>query len=273
VDQGTFTFWQPVSFTIRSPKIKEKMPAITNKTFFDTLDLHQYYNAKVTDIFKQQYLSPRVKVPTLMLPTQGIGNWCYPLTQANIDDSGLRKLAGNKNEIFTPQKIPFNTPHDSVNSNIVFTSQWDNYSDEVRIPLNGSASAIHLMMAGSTNPMQSRIKNGEVIVTYTDDSKDTLQLRNPENWWPIEQDYMIDGYAFTTDAPFPLRLYLKDGTFANGLKKYTSISGFTNMAIDGGAATVLDMPLNSKKKLKSLTVKAIANDVVIGLMSVTLQRN
>ena len=273
VNQGAFNFWRPVSFIVRSPKVEVKMPAITSKTIFDTLDLHQYYNAKVTDIFKQQYLSPRVNVPTLMLPMQGIGNWCYPLTLANIDDSGLRKLAGNNNEILTPQRIPFNTPHDSANNNIVFTSQWDNYPKEVDIPLNGSASGIYLLMAGSTNPMQSRITNGEVIVTYTDESKDTMQLRNPENWWPIEQDYMIDGYAFTTGAAFPLRLYLTDATFARGLKKYTTISGFTNMAIDGGAATILDMPLNSSKKLKLLTIKTLANDVVIGLMSVTLQRN
>jgi hypothetical protein len=32
------------------------------------------------------------------------------------------------------------------------------------------------------------------------------------------------------------------------------------------------MPLNSAKELKSLTVRALANDVVIGLMSVTLAR-
>jgi hypothetical protein len=33
------------------------------------------------------------------------------------------------------------------------------------------------------------------------------------------------------------------------------------------------MPLNPRKKLKSLTLQALANDVVIGLMSVTLARN
>ncbi len=42
--------------------------------------------------------------------------------------------------------------------------------------------------------------------------------------------------------------------------------------IDGGAAKVLDMPLNASKELQSLTLKTITNDVVIGLMSVTLQR-
>lgn len=34
----------------------------------------------------------------------------------------------------------------------------------------------------------------------------------------------------------------------------------------GGAATVLDLPLDETKELKSLTMRAIANEVVIGLM-------
>jgi hypothetical protein len=42
--------------------------------------------------------------------------------------------------------------------------------------------------------------------------------------------------------------------------------------IRGGAATVLDLPLDKNKELKSLTVRALANEVVIGLMSVTLAR-
>ena len=273
VQQGTFTYWQAFSFLVK-PAVANvnNIPAISRTTVFDTIDLCRFYNAKVTDIFEEQYLSPRVKLPTLQLPTQGIGNWCYPLTQANIDDEGLRKMAV-KNEIFTPKGIPFNTPGDTSLNNIAFTSLWDNFPKEVTVPLTGNASAIYLLMAGSTNPMQSRIVNGDVLIAYTDGSMDTLELRNPQNWWPIEQDYMIDGYAFTTGGPFPLRLYLKDGKFGYGLKKYSSLKGFTNMAIDGGAATVLSMELNSSKKLKSLTLKTLANDVVIGLMSVTLKRN
>ena len=41
--------------------------------------------------------------------------------------------------------------------------------------------------------------------------------------------------------------------------------------VPGGAATVLDLPLDPAKELKSLTVRALANEVVIGLMSVTLR--
>ena len=34
---------------------------------------------------------------------------------------------------------------------------------------------------------------------------------------------------------------------------------------------MLNMPLNRQKKLKSLTLRTLSNDVVIGLMGITLQ--
>jgi hypothetical protein len=43
-------------------------------------------------------------------------------------------------------------------------------------------------------------------------------------------------------------------------------------AVRGGAATVLSLPLQADKELESLTVRTLANDVVIGLMSATLLR-
>jgi hypothetical protein len=42
--------------------------------------------------------------------------------------------------------------------------------------------------------------------------------------------------------------------------------------VRGGAANVLDLALNAEKELKSLTVRTLANEVVIGLMAVTLLR-
>jgi hypothetical protein len=189
-----------------------------------------------------------------------------------IDDAGLRQLAGAKNEITLPWGTPLRTPGTAGEKNILFVSQWDNYPEELTVPLGGKSSHAYLLMAGSTNPMQSQIVNGEVLVTYADGSTETLLLRNPENWAPIEQDYFQDDFAFTTGAPKPFRLHLKTGLLTRDFKDYTSIKGFSTRAIDGGAATVLDMPLNPKKKLRSLTLKALANDVVIGLMSVTLVR-
>jgi hypothetical protein len=124
-------------------------------------------------------------------------------------------------------------------------------------------------MAGSTNPMQSQLDNGEIQVQYTDGTEDTLALRNPETWWPIDQDYYTDGFAFALKTARPPRIHLKTGDIVLGAE---SKSKYNGRAIQGGAATVLDMPLNPNKTLKSITLKTIANDVVIGLMSVTLAR-
>jgi hypothetical protein len=165
--------------------------------------------------------------------------------------------------------VNFATPGPGDAKNILFTSQWDNYPREAVVPLTGKAQRVHLMMAGSTNAMQSRIDNGEVVVTYADGSEARLALRNPETWWPIEQDYFVDDYQFRLDAPLPPRVDLKTGTVrvleAGAFKGKGGI-------VPGGAATVLALALDPAKELKSLTVRALANDVVIGLMAVTLER-
>lgn len=238
---------------------------------YDTIDLHRYFNDAVTNIFRDQYLSPRPASPTLQLPTQGIGNWCYPLAEANIDDSGLRKKAGDSNEIVLPAGIPFATPS-KAKHNIIFTSRWDRYPDSVVIPLPGKAAHAYFLMAGSTNSMQSRFTNGVLRVQYKDGTRDSLDLKNPGTWWPIEQDYYVDGFAFTIDHPKPPRLYLKSGEIGDHFRDYRTIKGFTNRAVDGGAATVLDLPLDPQKELDKLVLETTANEVVIGLMSLTLMR-
>ena len=112
-------------------------------SIFEKVNLSTYFNDVVTSIFKNKYLSPRPVSPTLQLPTQGIGNWCYPMTEADIDDSGLRKWAGEKNEIRLLQNIPFATPGASGVKNILFTSLWDNYPDSASVSLTGKASHVY----------------------------------------------------------------------------------------------------------------------------------
>lgn len=237
----------------------------------ETINLKPYFNDEVTNIFKNKYLSPRPQSPTLQLPWQGIGNWAYPLISVDIDDSGLRKAAGDKGIFTTPQGVPF-AVSSAVEKNILFTSRWDNYPHQASVPLSGKASHAYFLMAGTTNPMQSRMINGTVTVTYTDGSMSVLQLKNPENWWPIEQDPDDDGFAFNTGAPHPLRVHLKTGEVTDNNKKFVPIKGFSTRGIEGGAGVVLDLPLDGSKTLKALELKTLCNDVVIGLMAATLVR-
>lgn len=245
-----------------------KTPA--RSTRWAAVDMTPIFNDKVTQIFRNNYLSPRSPFCSLAMPRQGFGSWCHPKDTFEVDDSGLRALAGKNNgRIVLPNGLPLQTPGAGDTKNIAFTSQWDNYPREITVPLGGKASHAYLLMAGSTSPMQSQFDNGEVIVTYTDSSTERLALRNPTTWWPIDQDYFIDDYAFRRPELIPPRVDMKTGKI-----RFLDVAAFKGKGgiVDGGAATVLDLPLDKSKQLKSLTVRALANEVVIGLMSVTLAR-
>ena len=229
--------------------------------------LAKYYNANVSDIFKNKYVSPRPQTTTLQIPVQGIGEWCHPKKTAEINDSVFRTKIVNG--VFNMAGIPFSTPQKG--QNIIYTSLWDNYPDAVTIPLKGKAQKAYLLMAGSTNHMQSRIDNGLVVVAYTDGTTDTLALRNPDNWCPIEQDYYIDGMAFNAPQPRPYRVCFSTGDVSRNLGSIIQLGGDYGRDIPGGAGQMLEMPLNAQKRLKSLTIRTLSNDVVIGLMAVTLQ--
>lgn len=165
----------------------------------------------------------------MQLPVQGIGEWCHPKLTADIDDAGLRALV--RDEMLTTKLgVPFRTL--AQGSNIAFTSLWDNYPDSLSIPLSGRASHAYLMMAGSTNHMQCRIANGIVRVYYTDGTSDVLELVNPDNWCPIEQDFYVDGQAFTVVSPRPYRIHFKTGLVSNDLGKNLGIKGVYGRSIE-----------------------------------------
>ena len=91
----------------------------------------------------------------------------------------------------------------------------------------------------------------------------------PETWWPIEQDYFTDDYQFRVNAPLPARVDL-----ASGEVRVLEAQAFKGKGreVPGGAATILRLPLDPHKNLERLTVRTTANDVVVGLMAVTLER-
>jgi hypothetical protein len=248
---------------------KLKSDGLTTK--WDSLDLTPVFNDRVTRIFQKEYLHPRSPYATLAIPKQGIGSWTHFDEQFEVDDAGLRGTAArNGGRFILPQGVPFQTPASINLKNIAFTSQWDNYPREISVALSGRSSHVYLLMAGSTNWMQSRFDNGEVVVTYSDGSTARLALTNPTNWWPIDQDYFIDDYAFRRPEPIPPRVDLKTGTV-----RILNPAEFKGKGgkITGGAATVLDLPLDKGRELKSLTICTLANEVVIGLMGVTLARD
>ena len=245
----------------------------------EMVDISSAFNSNVDDIFRNEYLSPRPPVTTLQIPIQGVGDWCTPFVKPDIEDDGLRARI-SEGVFDTGLGVSFRSPAEGWN--IAYTSLWDNYPDALTFPLAGKARRAYLLMAGSTNNMQSRIDNGTVTVRYTDGSTSVMPLLNPINWCSIEQDYYRDALAFWTSPKIPYRVLLSDGQTGRDLSvnylkaeengqlyDYVKV---TDRGIPGGAAQILSMPLDAGKELASLELRTLSNDVVIGLMAVTLEK-
>jgi len=256
----------------------------TDAKHCQSVDLTGTFNDHLSEIFKPgKYTSPKRQEVSLGVPDWGFGDWCFVVHGGfkncpKINDTGLRNAAAKTDgKLVMSCGVPFQIPVKTSDKNIAFVSQWDTFPQKLSVPLEGRAKHIYLLMAGSTYHMQSRFDNGEVTVTYDDGSETSLTLRNPDTWWPIEKDYFIDDYAFRIAAPRPPRVRLDSGKDCYGSKVENNNGGPVTIGEDyyggnirGGSATVLDLPLDPSKKLKSLTIRATANEVVIGLMGATL---
>lgn len=265
------TAWTPPGALRADPVIAAALQPSSPAGEYQPLDLTAVFNDSVTQIFRQEYRTPRSPFVSLALPKQGIGGWAGGVKKtALIDDAGLRSAAArDEGLIRLPDGVPIRTTAQPEGHNVAFASLWDNYPDEIVVSLDGAAKAAVLLVAGSTNAMQSQFENGQVIATYADGSTQVLPLHNPTTWWPIEQDYFIDDFQFRHPGPVPTRIDLKTGRIR--VLELDTFKG-QGRAVDGGAATVLRMKLDPQKQLRSLAIRATANDVVIGLMAVTLIR-
>lgn len=261
--QGGMRWWVPAGAPPASPAepvVVDRAPVGAQRG----IDLSGAFNDRIDAIFQPgKYRSPRSPFVSLALPSQGLGAWAgHVNATARIDDGGLRRAAQAGGGWFRlPDGGRFRTPGEGRNA--LFVSRWDAYPDTATVRLTGRGRFLRLLMTGTTNPMQSRIDNGEVIVTYADGGTATLALHNPTTWWPIERDYLIDDYQFRVPGPRPLRVDLATGRVRTG--------GADGEQVDGGAATVLGLPLDPRRPLRSLTVRARANDVVIGLIGATIE--
>ena len=271
MQQGDMKWWAPVDNPMAADRGNSTQFAAfakVNSSKCEPVVMDKKFNSAVTDIFRNEYLSPRSPYTTLQIPKQGIGEWCHPLHTVDIDDSGVRSSV-QKGVLNTKLGVPFRTPAEG--QNIAFTSLWDNYPDSLTVSLKGKASRAYLLMAGSTNHMQCHIDNGLIRVYYKDGTCDKMALRNPDNWAPIEHIFFEDGMAFNRHAPALYRLRLKTGEVSNNFGEELGFPG-ASRELDGGAAILLEMPLNPDKKLSHLVLETLSNDVVIGLMGITLQR-
>jgi hypothetical protein len=218
------------------------------------VDLSHQFNGDVRAIFQQQYLSPRPPTCSLRLATDGYSTWQMMLSKDNkpptIDLSDVPALLDRQNHLLTPVGIPFAWV--GGDRNIAFTSMWDNWPRQASVPVNRKAEGISFLLCGFTNPMQGRIANAELRLTYSDGIVERIELIPPLNFWSMcgfggsDYDYKRDGFCLPTVPPSTVRL------------------GRNCRAV------ILNHRLRTDVTLNSVTLETFSQEVIIGLMGMSL---
>ncbi len=187
-------------------------------------------------------------------PAAGPADW-----KLDRDPAGLKRIDGGRqtntlvqgNHLVTPQQARFAKP-DPVR-NIAFTSLWDNWPDSVTVPIDAKGEAVWLLVAGTTNPMQGRISNAVLRFRYADGVEESLDLTPPENFWSlcgfgrVDYNYERDGFALPKTPPAQVQLGTNCRAMVYGLKLRPGVA------------------------LKEIQLETLSQEVVIGLMGVSIQ--
>jgi hypothetical protein len=230
------------------------------------LDLSPVMKNSIAEIFTRVYAEPRSPYCSLAFPDNLLGGWANADNHATIDDAGFRAAGGM---LRTDMGVDFATPSGTA-PNCLFLSHWKQDESAVKLPLTGRARGLYLLLAGTTLPQCSRMTHATVSVTYSDGIAAQLPLRNPENWWPIEQDYLLDDYFFVNNAPLPPRVDLRSGK--TRILDPIAFHG-KGRTVPGGSATILYLPLDATRDMASLQIKVELYGIVVALMGATLDRS
>lgn len=237
VKEDSWESWLPVDFTI-DPIPQPPLPPPEGT--FQPIDLAPFLNSDLTSIHSLDYSSPRPKGIALSASRNGRYLWddnnLAGARKIRIDDRLFRDCGG----VFTtPGGVPFLTP--SEGPNVTCVSQWENFPNEITIPLSETGTELALLLIGVTNPMQSRVENGRITVDYLDGSQAFTPLINPINF----DDWLVAAVQRENES--------------------VQFSDFNH-------AIVQRIRLDPSKPLKSLTLRGTANEVIIGLLGLSICR-
>ena len=120
------------------------------------------------------------------------------------------------------------------------------------MPVNQTGDAVWFLVCGTTNPMEVRIANAELRMTYADGVVEKLEIVPPFNFWTLcpfggnDYDYMRDAFSLPKVPPTTVQLG------------------------KNCRAMVLGWRLRPGVPLKSVTLETLSQEVVVGLMGVTI---
>ena len=233
---GEYDAWLPADYEIiREEAVIE--PITDNR--FEPVDISEEFNCSMTELHNQAYTSPRPEGYSMGMYQNArySHNWNQKgRNVVYVDDSALRGAGGI---VHSPSGIPFIAP--AENNNLACVSIFDVFPTDKAFALSGKGRELAVMFVASACCLHTGVENARITVTYEDGSVESESLV-----YPVSLDDWLTS-ALTTEA---------------------EIFYFSNF----NHATVKRVRLNPEKALKSVKVEAIANDLVLGIAGISVNR-
>jgi hypothetical protein len=234
--------------------------ALTGKTNIDVvqgaqftpIDMQSLLNGDIREIYHQQYVSPRPNTCSLRIAINGYSSWQNYKGDKGpaIDLNNVSSLQDGSGRLLAGKGVPFQFSAEP--KNIAFTSRWDNWPKQVSVPVNKKGQAVWFLICGTTDPMEVRIPNAELRMKYADGVVEKLEVTPPFNFWTLcpfggnDYDYQRDFFSLPKVPP-------------------TTVQLGTNCR-----AILLGWRLRPGVALESVTLETLSEEVVVGLMGVTV---
>jgi hypothetical protein len=255
---GDTTQWRIFKVHVTDVKADDAMAAKTEidvpkDASWKQVDLQSAFNGDIRTIYQQQYLSPRPNTCSLRIAINGYSSWQNYGNGSNtpkIDFKNVSTLTDNTGHLLAGKGVPFQ--FSDADKNIAFTSTWDNWPHQINVPVNKAGDAVWFLICGTTNPMEVRIPNAELRMTYADGVVEKLELIPPFNFWTmcpfggVDYDYVRDGFALPKVPPTTVQLG------------------------QNCRAMVLGWRLRPGVALKQVTLETLSHQVIVGLMGLTV---
>jgi hypothetical protein len=237
VKSGKFVSWLTADFAVEArPEIRKISDADNSK--FEAIDISKYFNTSLDTLHTQKYLSPRPEGYSIGVLANGRYAWEWNQSGfrgTKVNDLDLRKTG----ELRTASGISFSTP--AKGDNIACAAIWDNFPTVLNIPLTSKASELALAFIGVTNVMQAYVENVIFTVSYQDGTRGKVCLIHPHNF----DDWLVPALQTENET-----VYFSDYNHA----------------------TVQRISLDPAKELSSISIEAIANEIIIGVMGISIKR-
>jgi hypothetical protein len=234
-------------------------------TRWDLIDLTEIFNARVTEVLPR--VTETAVAPELPASQVGFGYWKDHLLQYHgsrnqeISDAAWRAKVDENGIAWTTDGIPFRTSKDGPNIGVV--TRAGGFPESLTVPVAAKGRDLYLMLSGMTFPAQSHVVNLRLTLHYADGKSVVRDLVNPfdigdcwSTWCGRYHDSAVNGFENIGGRTGP----------AGSIE----VEDLTNPIALDTEAHLLRIPLREGVELASLTLEAYANDIIFGIMGVSV---